>query len=113
MSSLLRRGQAIDMASKLPWSQCDQFSDPLRTSLTEGSLTLETTEPQISVIKVLVQDWRDLLSSVKLWIHLEIHFGFQIPFLWNQVLVWNQENDAISNFKIRLKTFSFDKAYSL
>lgn len=59
-----------------------------------------------------MQDWRDLLSTVKLQIHLEIHFSFQIPFLWKQVLVWNQENDAISNFKSRLKTLSFDKAYS-
>uniref|UniRef100_A0A3Q0S3C0 5-hydroxytryptamine receptor 7 n=1 Tax=Amphilophus citrinellus TaxID=61819 RepID=A0A3Q0S3C0_AMPCI len=34
------------------------------------------------------------------------------PLLWNQLPAWIQETDTLSIFKIRLKTFLYDQAYS-
>uniref|UniRef100_A0A3Q3JNC3 Reverse transcriptase domain-containing protein n=1 Tax=Monopterus albus TaxID=43700 RepID=A0A3Q3JNC3_MONAL len=39
-------------------------------------------------------------------------FSYQAPLLWNQLPVSVREADTLSTFKIRLKTFLFDKAYS-
>ena len=39
-------------------------------------------------------------------------FSYQAPLLWNKLPVNVQEADTLSTFKIRLKTFLFDKAYS-
>jgi len=39
-------------------------------------------------------------------------FSYQAHLLWNQLPVYVWEADTLSNFKIRLKTFLFDKAYS-
>ena len=39
-------------------------------------------------------------------------FSYQAPLLWNQLSVYVREADTLSNFKIRLETFLFDKAYS-
>ena len=41
-------------------------------------------------------------------------FSYQAPLLWNQLPVYVREADTLSlpHFKIRLKTFLFDKAYS-
>ncbi|XP_072251173.1 uncharacterized protein [Leuresthes tenuis] len=39
-------------------------------------------------------------------------FSYQAPLLWNKLPVNVREADTLSTFKIRLKTFLFDKAYS-
>ena len=39
-------------------------------------------------------------------------FSYQAPLLWNQLPVYGREADTLSIFKIRVKTFLFDKAYS-
>jgi len=39
-------------------------------------------------------------------------FSYQAPLLWNMLPVNVQDADTLSNFKIRLKAFLFDKAYS-
>ena len=39
-------------------------------------------------------------------------FSYQAPLLWNQLPLWVREADTLSTFKIKLKTFLFDKAYS-
>ena len=39
-------------------------------------------------------------------------FSYQAPLLWNQLPVWVREADTLSIFKVRLKTFLFDQAYS-
>ncbi|TWW64927.1 hypothetical protein D4764_22G0005740 [Takifugu flavidus] len=38
-------------------------------------------------------------------------FSYQAPLLWNQLPVQVREADSIATFKIRLKTFLFEKAY--
>ena len=39
-------------------------------------------------------------------------FSYQAPLLWNKLPVNVREADTLATFKIRLKTFLFDKAYS-
>ncbi|TWW65331.1 hypothetical protein D4764_21G0002310 [Takifugu flavidus] len=38
-------------------------------------------------------------------------FSYQAPLLWNQLPVQVREADSIATFKIRLKTYLFEKAY--
>ena len=39
-------------------------------------------------------------------------FSYQAPLLWNKLPVNVREAETLYTFKIRLKTFLFDKAYS-
>ena len=38
--------------------------------------------------------------------------SYRAPLLWNQLPVWVWEADTLSNFRIRLKTLTFDKTQS-
>lgn len=38
-------------------------------------------------------------------------FSYQAPVLWNQLPTNIKEADTVSTFKIRLKTFLYEKAY--
>ena len=38
-------------------------------------------------------------------------FSYQAPVLWNQLPANIKEADTVSTFKVRLKTFLFEKAY--
>lgn len=39
-------------------------------------------------------------------------FSYQAPLLWNQLPLWVREADTLHTFKVRLKTFLFNKTYS-